>query len=277
MNENMSDLYRFKTTALLVINFILVAAQLKAQISGTVFRDYNGDGIRQTTSPNFEPGVAAINIKAYDADGTLVSTSVSANDGSYSMPFTVSVRVEFSIPNTNACVIDTKERTGFSGDGNNIRFVDATTSTLNYGILFPDDFTPDTNPMVFVPVYHAGDPLAGGDAGTINGFNGFTYNSDQIPSGLITASANNIGTVWGVAYSKQAKKVFTSAFIKRQAGLGPLGSGGIYMLEPTATSFNVTQFYDMDANGYRTRASASALPYGQNDSYTVDNSGYTIT
>lgn len=266
-----------KKTLLLLLTCTLGALITQAQISGTVYRDFNGNGTRQNASPNFEPGVAEIIIKAYDSSGVLISSDTSDKDGLYSMPYTVPVRVEFSIPTTGNCVINTKENTGFSGDGNNVRFVNAATTTLNYGILFPDDYTPNVNPMVYVPVYYAGDPLAGGTSSTQIGFRGFEYNSNGTILSPKTITQASMGTVWGVAYSKQAKKIFTSAFIKRQVGLGPMGSGGIYMLEPTASSFNVTQFYDLDANGYRTRAASTAVAYGQGSSYTVDANGFAIT
>jgi hypothetical protein len=48
-----------------------------------------------------------------------------------------------------------------------------------------------------------------------------------------------------------------------------MGSGGIYMLDTTATSFNVNQFYNMDANGLRTRAAAGAVAYGAGTSYSI--------
>lgn len=260
-----------------IIALCLFSTQVKAQISGIVYHDFNGNGTRQNAAPNFEPGVAEIIIKAFDASGTLVSSDTSDKDGLYSMPYTVPVRVEFYIPTTGNCAIDTNENTGFSGDGNNVRFVNASTTSLNYGVLYPDDYTPSVNPIVYVPVHYAGDPLAGGTSGTQVGFRGFEYNSSGSILSPKTIPQSVMGSTWGVAYSKQAKKVFAAAFIKRQVGLGPLGSGGIYMLEPTASSFNVTQFYDMDANGYRTRAASSAVAYGQGSSYTVDANGFAIT
>lgn len=86
-----------------------------------------------------------------------------------------------------------------------------------------------------------------------------------------------IGPTWGVAYSKQANKIFTSALVKRHVGLGSLGSGGIYMLTPTATSFTVNSFYDMDANSHRTRAAASAPAYGEGTSYSIAADNSTVT
>jgi hypothetical protein len=53
-----------------------------ADISGTVFRDFNSDGVRDM----FEPGVPGVSVKVYGtgaATGTLCATATSADDGSY--------------------------------------------------------------------------------------------------------------------------------------------------------------------------------------------------
>ncbi|AEI51618.1 hypothetical protein Runsl_5322 [Runella slithyformis DSM 19594] len=53
-------------------------------------------------------------------------------------------------------------------------------------------------------------------------------------------------------------------------GLGKPGTGGIYMLTPTTTSFTVAEFYDMDAAPTsRTRSLASAPAYGEGMSYSI--------
>ncbi|MBL7764802.1 MAG: hypothetical protein JNJ58_01815, partial [Chitinophagaceae bacterium] len=254
---------------LLVATILVSQFYCRAQISGVVYRDFNGNGTRQTVAPSIEPGAPGVVINAYDASNTLVATATSANDGSYSIPFTVPVRVEFVIPAGVNCVNTTYDNNGFGGDGNNVRFVSAST-TLNYAVLHPDDYVANTNPMVFTPIFRNGNPTAAG-TGTpqSNFFTGYTWNSNATPVNQINQAASAIGALYGVAYSKQAKRIFSSAFIKRHVGLGPLGSGGIYMLEATGTGFNVTNFYDMDANGYRTRAASSAPAYGSGTSYTI--------
>lgn len=271
MKKNAIKIYYMKKTLLLLFLGVLLFTNLKvfAQISGFVYRDYNANGTRDVSAPTEEPGVAGVLINAYNANNALLSSSISANDGSYSMPFTERVRVEFVIPAGLNCISTGIDFTGAGVDGNNVRFIDANTANLNYGVSYPDDFIKNTNPNVFVPVYTAGDPLGGGNSGTSIGFIGFAFNSTGTPASPITLPQSALGTVWGTAYSKQAQRIFTSAFMKRQVGFGPMGSGGIYMLEPTVGSFNVTPFYDMDTAGYRTRAAAGAIAYGAGSSFTI--------
>lgn len=174
-----------KLSFLILICFASIT-MLHAQISGTVYRDFNGNGVRQTAAPNNEPGVPGVIVNAYDASNTLVSTTISSATGAYSMPYTVPVRVEFEIPSGNICANSEQDYTGFSGDGNNIRFVNGSTSTLNYAIHLPDDYTADTNPFVYVPIFTMGDPLGGGTSGTSVGFVGYTYNSTTTASSAKT-------------------------------------------------------------------------------------------
>ncbi len=257
---------------------------------GTVFRDFNGNGTRDTN----EPLVSGILVKAYNTAGALCASATSAGTTApnYTLPSTCSgqVRVEFSIPATGNCVNSGIDFSSASGSvyGSSVQFVTATASNVNFAVHNPADYnTGTTGVNVFIPCYISGDPLpANSPSGALDWFVGYPYtNSTPNPGGSNpvskppTQKLNGaiIGATWGVAYSKQAKKVFTSALLKRHVGLGTLGSGGIYMLTPAATSFTVNSFYDMDANGNRTRAAASAPAYGEGTSYAIASDNSTIT
>lgn len=263
-----------KSKCTLLLFFLSLSFFVKAQISGTVFRDYNYDGIMQLPA---EVGVPGIVINAYDATNTIISTTVSGANGGYTMPFTVPVRVEFEISGIAFCSNTSADFTGVAAGGNNVRFISANTANENYAVQNPDDYFVTADPLVFLPQFNRGDPLGGGNSGTAPAFYGHPYSTAGAAVSPYQLQALNVGAVWGVAYSKQAKKVFTSAFLKRFSGLGPLGSGGIYLLEPSGATFNVTNFYDMDANGHRTRAAAGAVAYGLGTSYTLNGAGTEAT
>jgi DNA-binding beta-propeller fold protein YncE len=75
---------------------------------------------------------------------------------------------------------------------------------------------------------------------------------DRVP----LARASETGSIWGNAYSKFSDKIFVSAVLRRHSGLGPLGSGGIYMINPNLPlGTAVTNFIDLDALGIATRES----------------------
>ncbi|MFY7880538.1 MAG: SdrD B-like domain-containing protein [Lacibacter sp.] len=270
----------------LIFMTVLSATQAKTQITGTVYRDYNGNGTRQTVAPTIEPGVPGVVITAYNSKDVVVNTTVSAVDGSYSLAYSVPVRLEFTFPSSpTVCVDRTIDFSSFNGDGNSVRFV-SSSSVQNYAINNPAEFISTTNPSVFLPQYANGNPLVAGTSQNATWFVGFPYTNSGIstpPAQTLSGASATIGTTWGVAYSKQSGKIFTAAFLRRHIGLGTMGSGGIYMLTPTATAFTVSNFYDMDAvansGAYRTRADASTTPpaYGNSSSYTLNNGGTNST
>jgi hypothetical protein len=261
----------------IVLSVIFMSQQVFSQIAGIVFRDYNRNGIRESVAPSVEPLVEGVTIEAYDASNTLISSTVSASDGTYTMPFTGPVRLEFKIPSGLPCLNNLNDFSGAGSYGNNVRFINSSSSNINYAIQGMNEYISTTNPDVFVPVFTDGDPLGFGTAAMSTCFRSHSYTSTGNAIATRTLAASQLGSVWGVAYSKQAKKIFTSAFLKRQVGLGPLGTGGIYMLQPTSTSFTVTNFFDMDAMGFRTRASNIAPAYGNGTSFTINGGGTEAT
>ena len=263
----------------LLFSFLLLTSfcQVNAQITGTVFRDYNLDGIYQVPPTSNEFGLGGVIINAYDATNTVIATTTSAADGTYTVPFTVPVRLEFEFSTPTLCVDSNTDFSSVMAGGENIRFISASTSGVNFAVQNPDDYIAQGNPMVYMPKFNRGDPLVPGMSSGLDAFLGFPYSTTGTIAPAIQSMNSQIGACWGVAYSKQSGKVFTTAFMKRFAGLGPMGSGGIYMLEATGPAFTVTQFYDMDANGHRTRAAASAVPFGLGSSYTINATGDQAT
>lgn len=263
---------------LLLPFFMFIMNYGVAQISGTVFRDYNADGIQQTGGTNPEPGVSGTVINAYDKTNLLVASTISNANGGYSLPFTVPVRVEYEIHPNNFCLNALVDFYGVYSSGNNVRFFNASASNQDVAIQNPTEYILNNNPDVFIPMFSRGDPLLPGTSASSSAFLGHPYQSSGTTyTSPMQLNASQIGSVWGVAYSKPAKKIFAASFLKRQTGLGPMGSGGIYLLEPTASSFNVVQFYDMDANGHRTRAAAGSVPFGLGSSYTINAAGTEAT
>ena len=91
-----------------------------------------------------------------------------------------------------------------------------------------------------------------------------SHNADPIPGPedygddwVEIVKLKKVGPIGGIAYSRQAKKIFASAMLRRHMGLGPLGSGGIYMIDPEkddAGNGNVN-FVSLDDLGFPTQGS----------------------
>lgn len=186
------------------LNLFLIFSNAHAQISGTVFRDFNFDGTWQTAQ---EPGIEGIIINAYDASNTVVATTTSGASGAYTLPFTVPVRVEFEIPST-ICINPDVDFFTVAADGNNVRFIQNSSSNINFAIQDPSEFANNPNPMVWVARFNRGDPLLAGTAATAISFLGHPYLSSGSVVSQNELQASFIGSVWGVAYSKQAKNIY---------------------------------------------------------------------
>lgn len=225
-------------------------------LGGMVFKDFNDNGIKETGET---AGVASVSVKGIACDGTIYNGTTDGY-GYYSLPVPANkypVRVEFSS-------VPSIYKLGVNGVGSrtSVQFVGAPTCNVNLGIVNPIDYCSDNNLRVFVPCFTYGDPLL--TPSNVSSEN-LSANADalvSIPYGVTAgigttqpiyfdersiAKASVIGTVWGLAYNKYTKRLFQSAVLKRHAGLGLQGLGGIYVtnytnsvMPSTAPFLNVT-------------------------------------
>ncbi|MCB9309228.1 MAG: hypothetical protein H6567_04105 [Lewinellaceae bacterium] len=244
-----------KAKILFILVSLFYTLMSYGQITGVVFRDFNANGLKDAN----EPLVAGINVTAYSSTGvcgTAVTTGTGATNYSLTGCGTGAVRIEFTIPSTGACNLSSAidyTSGGGASYGSSVQFANGNSSNVNFAINAPEDyFLPAENPRLYLPCYINGDP-ANSNVAAADAFVGVNFDA----TGAIdhVATAGEIGSTWGVAYSKQAQKIFTSAFLKRHVGLGPLGSGGIYMIDPTTG--NVTNWLNLDALGIATRGTGS--------------------
>ncbi len=231
-------------------------------ISGTVFQDFNGNGVRDTSPqiPNngggnvgvaIDAGVQGVTITAYTTTNAVAGSAVSDANGAYSINTagtTGPYRVEFT--NIPAGFFSTR----FSASsGTSVQFVpDGSSSNINLGIVHPADHS-QNNPGMVVPRY-----VEGANTGTEASIVAFPYSAgtssenpntptsefDQ-PAFTTVAAANQVGTTWGLAWSKGEQRLYANAFTKRYAGYGPSGTGAIYRINPTTQT--VTTYADLNA------------------------------
>jgi hypothetical protein len=232
----------FKLSMSCVILMLSLVSFSSFAQSGSVFRDFNANGTKDTG----EPLVSGVLVKAYNAAGTLCSsvTSTGTTSPNYTLPAGCSgqVRVEFDIPDSTAhviCLAKQFDYTSYGGAtyGSSVQFVASGAASINFAINFPSDYC-QANPDLVVPCYVGGVP-ASGEHVLVK----FPYNSTgsaTAPSAL--ADANNIGSVWGLAYAKTTKQLYVSTFLKRHVGLLNDKLGIIYKTDmsiatPTSTAW----------------------------------------
>jgi hypothetical protein len=304
---------------LLFVFFLANAKNGYSQVSGIAFRDFNGNGTRQSTTAYSEPFAKGIIVNVFNSSDVLIASFTTNAIGAYTIPASgtvyngtkgsntgfvpsgTDVRVEFEIPATGSCLnnpsIDFPSSSG-STFGTSIQFVTGGTANVNFAFNDPDDYYNDVTPFsatdMYVNKYTAGNATGSSTAAAANAFYKFPYSNNQSSSAnngatpvSATALATNaqIGTTYGVAYSKYAKKIFTSAYFKRHYGFGPANGtfnnapGAIYIIDPSLTSATgaATYFTSLDALSSPTHNSTGSPAYGSGTSYNISGTGVGAT
>ncbi len=232
-----------KGTAIFSLAMLIISGtKLHAQVSGIVYRDFNASGAKENTASYNEPGAAGVTVKAYNAAGTLLATTTSASNGSYSftvgqIPAATKVRLEF----TGWQSADYPAAFG-TGNGTSVQFATAPFASANFAINYPGDYIDNANARVIVPSYANGDNQVntGNWYDAKNADNTYAFNYDGVAAASVISDMGQIGSVWATAYHRKADKLFYAAFVKRHVSLGPLGINGLYVTTSAKTVTNKT-------------------------------------
>ncbi len=208
---------------------------LSAQVSGTVFRDYNSNGVKDNTASFNETFVQGIEVKAYSAAGTQVGGTQTTNaSGAYSFTgLTLPVRIEFG----NFLTSD------FSGplssqSLSSVQFYSAATTTANLGISYPQQYC-QGNPYLISPCYVNNRPTGASGNEVIVKYPNTASGTTSVNTYL--AQAQDVGSTWGLAFNKAQQVIYASAFVKRHVALkdndnnGKEDIGAIYSMTPTGS------------------------------------------
>jgi hypothetical protein len=229
------------------IGAVLLAAPASFAQTGTAFRDYNNNGVKDA----HEPGVAGILVKSYRVGDVLYGTATTASNGTYTLsPAAVSgqpLRIEFQIPSSTSSfygAVNTIDHAAPNGGvyGTAVQFVSGPVSNINFAINNPANYT-TTNSRLVTCGYIAGDPLNPlADMQNFVAVSEFSY----AMTGAINsfANASQVGSLWALSYNKRQKKLYAAACLKRHAGLGPLGIDGIYKMNKVAP-YNPEKFIEL--------------------------------
>ncbi|MCB9309699.1 MAG: hypothetical protein H6567_06565 [Lewinellaceae bacterium] len=225
---------------LLSLSYTLVSY---GQISGIVFRDFNSNGVKNNTATFNEPFVSGVMVKAYNSAGTQVGSTTTNSSGAYSFTgLTLPLRIEFT-------GFQTTDYSSVKGSGSNtsVQFYSAASTTANFGINYPSDYSMD-NPRIAVSCFVNGDNLvAGSSAAQGDALVAFNY---ETSNKTVIGTAGQVGAVWGEAYHRQSDKYFFASFGKRHSNWGPLGPNGIYVTtsgKTVAGTGNTSSFVNLQA------------------------------
>jgi hypothetical protein len=278
---------------------------MSGTISGTAFRDFNANGVQDSTTA--EIGVGGVTVTAYDSAGVMRGTATSfayqcigaGNPdatctgaetpaiGSYSISATGTgpYRLEFT-------TLPSGSFTGpyGSNSGTTVQFVaDGNSSGNDLGINYPEDYS-ENNPYWVISCFTNGVPTHSSNVGS-TALARFDYNSATGGSGTDSPAPNylNIGTietmgpVWATAWDRRSQIIYAGALLKRHTGLGPNGIGAIYQKSFSGANNSATLFYDFgaaagnDIASNATRFPGSGTAFGQEGPCaTCDNVDPTV-
>ncbi|MEM9556053.1 MAG: IPTL-CTERM sorting domain-containing protein [Acidobacteriota bacterium] len=241
--------------ALLVASPLAAAPCAGSELLGSVFHDFDADGARSTG--NAETGVPGAIVTAFSDDGTSAFCETLA-DGSFGLDAPSGgypVRVEVTLPPGG--IYDALEP-GAAGP-TTVVFATAPTSGLDIGLNVPVDYC-QANPDVLTTCFLHGDPLTPGSSAA-DGDVVVSVDYDRtLPSADHIAFGSEVGAVWGVAYQRSSESAFVAAVLRRHAGFGPLGIGGIYRIDYSGGAPVVSPFLDVNTLGIAIGADPRGVP-----------------
>lgn len=249
VNQRIYDPIAMNYLLKITLGCLLLLADLPGftQVSGRVFRDYNINGLRDSSSSFTEPWVVGIAIKATLKNGSVLNT-VTSTDGSFNFSAAQiatgsKVRIEIILPTATYVAF-----TGLNHESN-IQFANAPTTNLRFGISSPEDYwnniqDPDPSLLVVQEPRGTYNGYMAGRASVLhlkNSTNGpspatSAYNL-TIDTSKRPARYNNTGSIFGLAYQKKQDRFFVSAILKRTFGFGPKGPGGVYYCTKSGDSW----------------------------------------
>lgn len=220
----------------LITSCLLLGLMVQGQISGTVFRDFNGNGSRQTGASFNEEGVAGVIVKAYNSTGAEIGSTTSSNNGSYSFSgLSFPVRLEF-IPT----LVDDYSSPFGSSNKSNVQFYDVGTTDANFGINYPEHYCHTASPNIVTTCFVNGRPSTGTPQTDVLVQHPF-FASGNMTSNTYLGDAGELGSIWGIAYNRDNGDIYTSSLVKRHTGMkdndanGTEDIGAIYIKSPSGT------------------------------------------
>ena len=203
-------------------------------LGGMVYFDNNADGIHDAGETQ---GIENVTVTAFDKNGN-VYNATSDGYGKYAFSAALGnniptanfpVRLEFTNWPTN---VMGNSGPSITGNKSSVRFVAAAACNVDCGGVYPLNYS-QSNPTIFNNIYTNGDPLAGGTAGNEPGLISHAYTNNTDYNITTIVKQNLIGSAWAKAWNKFEKKLIVASFLKRHSGYGPLGPGGLYILNYT--------------------------------------------
>ncbi len=200
-----------------------------SDIQGQVYDDTDNDGEIDTN----EGGIGGVLVQLYDVDGFVAQTTT-GSDGSYLFD-NLDASEDYQVIISGWPSIYTPSVMGADNRGP-IRYA-STGDVVDFGLIEPD-LTCSDDPFLIIPCFVEGlntnvasEPALIKVRSSADGhdFTGSVTTSNY--EGEAISDYEDIGTVYGIAYQSNQKRIYAGAFHKRYASFGPSGADAIYQLD----------------------------------------------
>ena len=218
-------------------------------INGRVFQDFTGNGNYDSSggtaaSPTaIDVGISGVTVTIYDVNGASAGTATTASDGTYTISAVKNVNYRIEFTNLPAGYFPSARNTDSvnggttSNSGSTVRFVNSgNTNDVNLALNRPEEYC-QNNPMLVAARFAEGaqNGVYGSNAVLVDyPFDAGTIYTDTVISNYddptahsLNIKANQIGTTFGMSYSRLSNTLVVSSYFKKHAGFGP-GADGIF-------------------------------------------------
>jgi uncharacterized repeat protein (TIGR01451 family) len=177
--------------------------------SGRIFEDTNLNGIFDAN----ESGKSGVLVQAYDSENQLLGSSISGNSGTFSISGLTDgtkVRLVFGdVPPFG----HTKKGVH---NGTNVQFVQVPSCNISYGVAFLQALCNEDNEII-TTCFVQGSALSGHTSEPTIVAIKYGFNSST--NARKFAMHGETGSIWGLAFNRTTKEIFSSAFVKQYSGL----------------------------------------------------------
>ena len=229
-------------------------------IGGIVYQDFNANGMLDDNSSYADGREAGITVIVYDASGTKLGETTTDEEGGWGFDLDdgEQARIEFVLPSY-------LQPAAAAGGNWNTNVIMATSPicNLHFGVQRPGvDYWADIDSTIVTNCYVYGDNISGPNA-TSGAVVKFPYDGSATPTYL--ATAEEVGTTFGLTYHSTTNSIFVSSFMRRHSGFGPdasgtgVTSGGIYRIDMNEDTVGL--FMDLNSDTYFGTDWAGADPH----------------
>ncbi|HQW34287.1 MAG TPA: SdrD B-like domain-containing protein, partial [Thermoflexales bacterium] len=206
-------------------NQITAATVAPGVITGTVYADYNETGMKGT----YDYGVAGVTVTAYDRYGNAVGSTTTNMSGTYSLTPSAAGPWRLEFTNLPAGYEPSRVYTG-TQNGTSTQFINSVPSgNNNFAINRPCDYCQANPPILQVVKMMNG-------YGTLSAIQKEAFSfAGQYNTGSTLATGNQVGNLWGLAWSPTNQTIYAGATVQADGLMGPGGAGAIYAVSPTGS------------------------------------------